>query len=359
MLTSTTPASLATSPGVQVTGHLAGVGTALPPDRISIEEIWQALRRLRGGHLPRGAQPGPNHHRHLAAPLEWIMQPHTQSDRTDAYLQHARALALTAAGGALRGAGRDASDVGLIISVSCTGFVLPSLDAELIPRLGLRDDTTRLPITELGCGGGVAALGRAHDYLRAYQDRAALVVAVELPSLTFQPDDRSIDNLVAALVFGDGAGAAVLDASTGSGWQVTRTGSVLVPEGARHLGYQLRDGGLRVILSRQLPDLIGLHLPRAVDRFLAEDGLRVRDLDHLVAHPGGPRVLEAVAGSLGVSSDLLQSSERVFSDVGNVSSATIFFVLAALPRPLRPSTALAIAFGPGLSIELALLRFRP
>jgi alkylresorcinol/alkylpyrone synthase len=205
----------------------------------------------------------------------------------------------------------------------------------------------------------VAALGRAYDYLRAYPDRAVLVVAVELPSLTFQPEDRSIDNLVAALVFGDGAGAALLDASAGSGWHVTRTGSVLIPEGARHLGYELRDGGLRVILSRQLPDVIAMHLRRAVDRFLAEDGLAIADIDQVVAHPGGPRVLDAVAGSLGLASHLLESSDRVFAEVGNVSSATIFFVLDALPMPAGPATALAIAFGPGLSIEMALLRFEP
>lgn len=342
-----------------VTGRLAGIGTAVPSDRIAIEEIWQALRALRGGRLPRGTQPGPDHHRHLAAPLEWILQPHTQSERTDAYLSHARGLALAAAAEAMRRSGSEPAQIGLIISVSCTGFVLPSLDAELIPQLGLADDTTRLPITELGCGGGVAALGRAHDYLRAYPDRAVLVVAVELPSLTFQPEDRSIDNLVAALIFGDGAGSALLDTSAGAGWHVTRTGSVLIPEGARHLGYELRDGGLRVILSRQLPDVIALHLRRAVDRFLAEDGLQVHDLDQVVAHPGGPRVLDAVAGSLGLSSHRLASSEQVFAEVGNVSSATIFFVLDALPIPSGPSTALAIAFGPGLSIELALLRFEP
>jgi alkylresorcinol/alkylpyrone synthase len=340
-----------------VTGRLAGIGTAVPSDRVSIEEIWQSLRALRGGHLPRGAQPGRDHHRHLAAPLEWILQPHTQGDRTDAYLRHARGLARGAAAEAIQRSGTEPGQIGLIISVSCTGFVLPSLDAELIPQLGLADDTTRLPITELGCGGGVAALGRAHDYLRAYPDRAVLVVAVELPSLTFQPEDRSIDNLVAALIFGDGAGSALLDASAGAGWHVTRTASVLIPEGARHLGYELRDGGLKVILSRQLPDVIARHLPRVVDRFLAQDGLRVRDLDQVVAHPGGPRVLDAVAGSLGLPSHRLETSEQVFARVGNVSSATIFFVLDALPIPFGPSTALAIAFGPGLSIELALLRF--
>lgn len=358
MLTTPTTAGLLTS-APPLIGRLAGVGTALPPDRVSLEDIWKSLRTVRGGHLPGGTKPGPRQYRHLAAPLGWIMQAHTQNERTDAYLRHARELAFASSAMAIQVAGVESRAVGLVICVSCTGFVLPSLDAELIPYLGLRPQTTRLPIAELGCGGGVAALGRAHDYLRAYPERAVLVVAVELPSLTFQAEDRSIDNLVAALVFGDGAGAAVLDGSAGSGWHVSRTGSVLIPEGARYLGYELRDGGLRVILSRELPDVIAEHLGAVVENFLAEDGLGVSDLDHVVAHPGGPRVLDAVARSLGIPGASLETSERVFAEVGNISSATIFFVLAALPRPSRSATALAIAFGPGLSVELALLRFQP
>jgi alkylresorcinol/alkylpyrone synthase len=359
MLTTPTAASVLTSPELRLTARLTGVATALPPGRVSVEEIWTALRTVRGGRLPGGTGPGRSQHRHLAAPLPWIMQPHSVSDRTDAYVEQAGRLASAASAEAIKTAGVDPATIGLVIFVSCTGFVLPSLDAQLIPHLGLRPQTTRLPIAELGCGGGVAALGRAHDYLRAYPDRAVLVVAVEVPSLTYQPQDRSMDNLVAALVFGDGAGAAVMDGSPGNGWHVTRTGSVLVPEGARQLGYELRDGGLRIILNRGLPDVIAAHLPTAVTRFLSEDGLGMRDLDHLVAHPGGPRVLDAVASSLGLSSDLLALSERAYAAVGNVSSATIFFVLSALPRPSRRATALAIAFGPGLSIELALLRYQP
>jgi alkylresorcinol/alkylpyrone synthase len=238
--------------------------------------------------------------------------------------------------------------------------ILPSLDAELIPRLGLRPDVTRLPITELGCGAGVAALGRAHDYIGAYPDRAVLVLAVETPSLTFQPDDRSTDNLVATLVFGDGAGCVVLAGEPRShAWSIESTGSVLVPEGAPHLGFELRDGGLHVVLSRDLPRIIEARLRGAVDDFLAKEGLCLNDVGVLMAHPGGPRVLDAIARALRLDSQRLQVSRCVFGRFANASSAGIFFVLAATPPPATPARALMVAFGPGLSIELALLRSDP
>ncbi len=284
------------------------------------------------------------------------MRPHGQTERTEAYLKHARRLSADAAAAALSQAGVDRSRIGQVVCVSCTGFVLPSLDAELIPRLGLRPDTTRLPITELGCGGGVSGLGRSHDYVNAYPQKASLLVAVELPSLTFQPDDSSIDNLIAALVFGDGAGAAVIESGNGSGSiRVARTATWLVPEGVSDLGYELRDGGLKVILSRRLPELIRGRLREVVDQFLAADGETLAGIDQVAAHPGGYRILDAVERSLELASHQLEASRQVFMDYGNASSAGIFFVLQALLKTRRPAQVLAIAFGPGLSIELARL----
>ncbi len=337
---------------------ITGLATALPDGRTPTDAIWEALgeirgRRFKGAALARDAPRA----RYLAAPLDWIMRPHGQTERTQAYLEHARRLAADAATAALNRAQVDRSAIGQVVCVSCTGFVLPSLDAELIPRLGLRPDTTRLPITELGCGGGVSGLGRCYDFVRAYPQKASLLVAVELPSLTFQPDDPSTDNLIAALVFGDGAGAAVIESATGSGgWQVLRTATLLVPEGGGDLGYELRDGGLKVILSRRLPDIIRGRLREVVDRFLAEDGATLADIDLVAAHPGGHRILDAVERSLELAPHQLQASRRVFMDYGNASSAGIFFVLQALLEERRPAEALAIAFGPGLSIELARLK---
>jgi alkylresorcinol/alkylpyrone synthase len=337
--------------------HVAGMATALPAITATVDEVWDALGRARGRRMPRLQGDEGARTRYFAEPLSSLMERRSQSQQTDAYLEHARALARRVCCNALERSGIAPGEIGLVIGVSCTGVVLPSLDAELIPIMGLRPDVARLPITELGCGGGVAGLARGLDYLRAYPERSALLFAVEIPSLTFQPDDHSVDNLVAAMVFADGAGAVVLQAGEAMpGWTIEHCGTVLVPEGARHLGYELRDGGLRVILSRELPDIVEARLRGAVETFLGEAGLRLTDLDAVAAHPGGPRIVDAIEHALGVRSDALVTSRSVFDSHGNASSAGIFFVLDAMQRAGTRGRVLAIAFGPGLSIELALMR---
>ena len=337
--------------------QIAGMATAVPPITATVDEVWDALGRARGRRMPKLQGDEGARTRYFAEPLTSLMERRTQSQQTDAYLEHARVLARQVCCTALERSGIALSDIGLVIGVSCTGLVLPSIDAELIPLIGLRPDVARLPITELGCGGGVAGLARGLDYLRAYPQRSVLLFAVEIPSLTFQPDDHSVDNLVAAMVFADGAGAVVLHAGEGSpGWTLEHSGTVLVPEGARHLGYELRDGGLRVILSRELPDVVERHLRGAVETFLEEAGLRLADLDAVAGHPGGPRIVDAIERALDLHPDALATSRSVFAGNGNASSAGIFFVLEELQRCGTQGRVLAIAFGPGLSIELALMR---
>ena len=337
--------------------QIAGMATAVPGIRVTMEDVALAVGRVRGRGL-RPPAPSEAGTRYVAQPLSSITLPRSVSERTDAYLEHARILARQVSCDALDRSGIDPHAVGLVIGFSCTGLVLPSLDAELIPILGLRRDVARLPITELGCGGGVAGLARAADYLRAYPERSVLPFSVELPSLTFQPDDHSVDNLVAAMVFGDGAGAVVLRTGASENhWTVERYATLLIPEGARHLGYELRDGGLRVVLSRDLPALVEARFGEAVDAFLAPSGLCRSDIDIVAAHPGGPRIFDAIEGALGLEADALRFSRAVFARYGNASSAGIFFVLSALEPTGLQSRALVIAFGPGLSIELALLRF--
>ena len=337
--------------------QIAGMATAVPPITATVDEVWDALGRVRGRRMPRIPRDDGARTRYFAQPVTSLMEPRTQSQQTDAYLEHARVLARRVCCSALERSGVAPADVGLVIGVSCTGVVLPSLDAELIPLMGLRPDTARLPITELGCGGGVAGLARGLDYLRAYPQRNVLLFAVEIPSLTFQPNDHSVDNLVAAMVFADGAGAVVLRGGDGQqGWTLEHCGTVLVPEGARHLGYELRDGGLRVILSRELPDVVEAHLRPAVETFLAEAGLRLADVDAIAAHPGGPRIVDAIERSLNLRPDALATSRSVFAGNGNASSAGIFFVLEEMQRVGTNGRVLAIALGPGLSIELALMR---
>jgi alkylresorcinol/alkylpyrone synthase len=337
--------------------QIAGMATALPPITATVDEVWDALGRARGRRMPRLRGDEGSRTRYFAQPLTSLMERRTQSQQTDAYLEHARVLARRACCTALERSGIAPADIGLVVGVSCTGVILPSLDAELIPLIGLRPEVARLPITELGCGGGVAGLARGLDYVRAYPQRRVLLFAVEIPSLTFQPDDHSVDNLVAAMVFADGAGAVVLRSGDGlPGWTLEHSGTVLVPEGARHLGYELRDGGLRVILSRELPDVVEAHLRGAVETFLGEVGLSLADLDAVAAHPGGPRIVDAIERALDLQPDALASSRTVFAGNGNASSAGIFFVLEEMQRCGTLGQVLAIAFGPGLSIELALMR---
>src|SRR5207302_6847135 len=284
--------------------QMAALATGVRPLTSPVDEGWAAIGCSLGRRMPKLQGDDGARTRNFAQPLTSLMERRTQSQQTDAYLEHARVLARQVCCTALDRSGVAPEAVGLVIGVSCTGVVLPSLDAELIPLIGLRPDIARLPITELGCGGGVAGLARGLDYLRAYPQRSVLLFAVEIPSLTFQADDRSVDNLVAAMVFADGAGAVVLRAGEERpGWTLDHCGTVLVPEGAHHLGYELRDGGLRVILSRTLPNVVEANLRGAVETFLADTGLGLRDLDAVAAHPGGPRIVDAIEHALELQPD--------------------------------------------------------
>src|SRR5438876_10694170 len=168
-------------------GRMVGLATALPPLKASVDEVWDALGKARGRRMPKLQSDEGARTRHFAQPLTSLMERRTQSQQTDAYLEHARVLARRVCCTALKRSGIAPSDIGLVIGISCTGVVLPSLDAELIPLIGLRPEVARLPITELGCGGGVAGLARGLDYLRAYPHRTVLLFAVEIPSLTSSP----------------------------------------------------------------------------------------------------------------------------------------------------------------------------
>jgi alkylresorcinol/alkylpyrone synthase len=227
-----------------------------------------------------------------------------------------------------------------------------------VPALGLRDDVRRLPVSTLGCLAGAAALARTAELMRGSGARTALVVAAETPSLTFQPHDGSMDNLVSSLVFADGAGAAVLCADAGPGIEIERSVCQFVPGTLDDMGFDLRDGGLHVVLSKDVPALLAAPFADAVATLLAGAGLTLRDLGFAVIHPGGPKVLQAVDSALGVEG-LTAPSWRVLERYGNQSSAAVLFVLAQLLLELPPSDGawgLLAGFGPGLSLELSLLR---
>jgi alkylresorcinol/alkylpyrone synthase len=340
--------------------RLAGFGSAIPghpagPEELAavLAEVWPELARHLGPLLDQSGRVG----RRLVRPPAELATPLTPAAQTAAYREVAPALAEAAAVQALSDAGVAAGEIGLLVVASCTGFVLPGIDVMLIPRLGLRSDVVRMPFTVFGCGGGAAGLARACDWARGHPEQPALVVAVETPSLTFRPDDTSLDNLMGALVFGDGAAAVVVTPGE-QGLTVGRTRSAVVPDTGDALGYELADDGLQVVLSRRLPGLLASALPELVKGFLG-DRLPA-DLDAVAVHPGGPAILRAVERSLELSAAQTAASWDTLRRTGNTSSAAILAVLAELARslPAPHGRGLAIGFGPGLQIELLELEWR-
>jgi alkylresorcinol/alkylpyrone synthase len=342
---------------------IRAIGTALPDHvldasaRIALlQSVWPRMAMVGAAVAEAGGL------RYLAEPPEELLEPRGLADTMALYASHAIRLAEAASNRALDEAGIKPDAIDVVISVSCTGYLVPALDVHLIERLGLRPDVVRLPITELGCSGGAAAISLGHRHLVAFPDQRVLVVAVELPSLTFQPGDSSLDNLAASMVFGDGAAAAVMaapPAADSPGLKIAAAASHLVGGTVGALGYDLRDDGFHVVLDRRLPRIIGRNIAGVALPFLEQVGME--RVEFLAAHGGGPRVLDAVQSALNLDDTLLAPSRRTYEEIGNVSSASILFTLAALlpclgPEPLQ---GLGLGMGPGVSIELLQLSWTP
>lgn len=304
--------------------------------------------------------------RHSVLSLPEIGRRRTLTDTMRVYAENARELGQRVGRECLRRAAVSAAEIDLVITVSCTGVMIPSLDATLIDTLGMRRDVRRLPITELGCFGGAAAVARAHDYLRGHPDGHVLVISVELPSLSLQSADVSPDSLVSSAIFGDGAAAVVLagDQAQAPGAtspvRIRGTLSHTIPASTAALGFDLHDDGFHAVLSKDVPALLRGVISELVDRLAADGGLSARELSAFVLHPGGKKILGAIEDTLGLRREDTQPSWDVLRDYGNQSSASVLFVLEKWMVDRRPQSGtpgVMAAFGPGLSAELLLLEW--
>jgi len=302
--------------------------------------------------------------RHSVYPLQAVGQRRALTETMRDYRQHAIALGRDVASRALAGARLGAGEIDLFITVSCTGIMIPSLDAYLATEMGFRSDVRRLPITELGCFGGAAALARARDFLCGFPDANVLVVAVELPSLSLQLEDLSLDNLVSSALFGDGAAAVVLRGGSTPGYakgvRVLETLSHIFPDSTNALGFDLQTDGFHCVLSKTVPALLKSEIAPLVDKLAARAGLTRQDLTCFVLHPGGKRILGCVEEELLLTREDTQPSWDVLREYGNQSSASVLFVLHEWITNRKPPSGahgLLAAFGPGLSTELLLLQW--
>ncbi len=298
-------------------------------------------------------------------PIEQVFFPGDFETQNDRYREVAIAAGIEVSGRALAASGLRPAEIALLVSVSCTGFMIPAVDAYVAEALGLGPRLVRIPITESGCAGGVVGLARAADFLAAHPEQAALVLALEFASLTFQRWDRSATNVVSAAIFGDGGAAAVLVGAKHPHFEAGRV-RVLEAEslffsGTSHLmGFRLRNQGLQIILDRALTPFVRREVAGAVEGFLGPRGLRRADIRHWILHPGGRRVIEAMCERLGLRPEDLASTEKVLAEHGNMSSVTVLFVLDEVlrSRPGAGDRGLLGAFGPGFGAEFALLEFR-
>ncbi len=347
---------------------IAGAASALPKHYYSQRELIAAFQKhwapLVGNpslierlHL-RACVDG----RYLVLPMEAYPELKRFGAANDIWIEAATDLGEAAIGRALERAGLERSQVGALIFVSITGISSPSVDARLINRMGLPRNIRRVPVFGLGCVAGAAGLSMAADYVRAWPDQVAVLLSVELCSLTLQQDDLSVANLISSGLFGDGAAALVVAGSERrlAGPEVVATRSVFYPETEQVMGWSISEKGFRIVLSPEVPEMARRHLAEDVDAFLAEHGLKRAEIGSWLLHTGGPKVLEAMQDALELRKGELRASWDCLRKTGNLSSASVLFVLEdtmELRRPAPGTWGVLAAMGPGFCSELVLLRW--
>jgi alkylresorcinol/alkylpyrone synthase len=306
--------------------------------------------------------------RYTALPLECYPALKDFGASNDAFIEVGTQLGAEAISGALADCGIPAEDVDLIVFTTVTGVAAPSLDARIAPLVGFRPDIKRLPLFGLGCVAGAAGIARVHDYLLSRPDQVAVLLSVELCSLTVQGDDMSTAHFVASGLFGDGAAAVVLCGSQRAATMERRdrmptvvdSRSHLYPDTQRTMGWDVGAGGLKIVLDAEVPVLVEKYLAEDVSTLLGPHGIDRSEVTGWVCHPGGPKVIEAIQASLDLDHEDLEVTWRSLASVGNLSSSSVLHVLADTLRDCTfpaGSPGVLMAMGPGFCSELVLLQW--
>ncbi len=348
--------------------RIASVASALPQHYYPQNALISAFRKHWGNRLDRFDVLERLHAatqvdgRYLVLPLERYPL-RNWGEANDCWIEAAVNLGQEAICNAMRQAGMAPADIGAFFFVSVTGIASPSIEGRLINRMSLSPRMKRVPIFGLGCVAGAAGIARAADYVKAFPKEAALLLSVELCSLTVQQDDFSVANLISTGLFGDGAAAVIVsgaDCDGPPGPEILATRSIFYPETEYVMGWDISEKGFQIVLSRDVPEVVLGNLGRDVDEFLADHSLARRDIESWVIHTGGPKVLEATEAALGLSNGALAVSWECLRRTGNLSSASVLFVLEEVMKNRRPEPGtwgILAAMGPGFCSELVLLKW--
>ncbi len=340
--------------------RLLAVATAVPPYPLDQDDVVERVRRLFGGSadldrlLPVFTNTGIRT-RYSCVPIDWYDRAHGWAERNRIYLASALDLIESATRLVLDRAGLGKEAIDAIVTVSSTGIATPSLDALLIERMGLRADLRRSPLFGLGCAGGAIGMARAASEAAGHPGQTVLLLVVELCALSFRRDDLSKSNIVATALFGDGAAAALLT-TAGAGPVIAASGEHTWPGTLAVMGWEIADDGLSAVFSRDVPRLVATRLRGAAQGFLARNGLGFSDIDRFICHPGGAKVIAGLETAFGLPEGALADARAVLRDYGNMSAATVLFVLERALAAATPwRRALLSALGPGFTAGFLVL----
>jgi alkylresorcinol/alkylpyrone synthase len=338
---------------------VAAVAVKFPQNLYSQQEVIGELTDFAGPEFRRFALSSGVASRHTALPLSQYKKLNGFTDANENFVEVALDLAEEALLTALDEAKLTPSEVDVVFSTTVTGLAVPSLEARLASRVGLRQDVKRVPLFGLGCVAGAAGLARVHDYLRAFPDHVAVLLAVELCSLTIQREDNSIANLVASSLFGDGAAVVVATGADRApvGPTLLTTRSLTYPDTEDVLGWKIGSNGFQIVLSVEISNIVEKYLADDVRNFLADHGLTTADISTWLLHAAGPKVIDTFEDALELPADAFDRTRKSLRDNGNLSSVSVLDILhATMADPPPPgSIGLMIAMGPGFSAELVLL----
>lgn len=358
--------------------RIISVGMSTPKNVVSQNEVLEFARHLYShsvNDLERILtvfQNGEIEKRYFAKELEWYQKEHSFSEKNEAFIEVAIKLSIESIHNCLKSKTLvddvDYSEVDAIFLICTSGLATPSLEARIMNQLPFSCHTKRIPIWGLGCAGGASGLSRAYEYCRAFPHAKVLVVAVELCSLTFQKDDFRKSNLIGTSLFADGAASVLVGGDNVHYEKVTNRSlpviidsqSTLMADSLDVMGWDVKDNGLHVVFSKSIPTIIQNWLKPVLNKFVGENQLEFSNIKHFVLHPGGKKVITAYEDALGLSHEQTALSRHVLQQYGNMSSATVLFVLNQFMNKNinQGEYGIVVALGPGFSIELLLLRWQ-